>query len=365
MKKKVLVAMSGGVDSSAAAAILVQQGYHVEGATMQLWSSQDAAIPHASTGCCSQQAVDDARRVAECLSIPFHVFDFHERFEEKVISPFVEEYRKGRTPNPCIRCNRYLKFDAFLEKALEMGFDFIATGHYGWIERSEKTGRFLLKTAVNGEKDQSYVLYHLTQKQLSHLLLPVGTRTKPEIRQIAKDAGLPVFNKPDSQEICFIKDNDYASFIEKRGVVSEPGNFVAPDGRVLGRHKGIFHYTVGQRKGLGIALGYPVFVLEIRPDSNEVVLGKNEETFCSELIADDLNFLGEDPFADGGRRCLAKIRYAAPLVDAFVSAEEGGRMRVRFETPVRAATPGQSVVLYDGDTLLGGGTIESVEPIHK
>ena len=356
-KKRVLVAMSGGVDSSVAAAMLLSQGYEVEGATMQIWPDICDEDEKISVGCCSLSAVDDARLVAYKLGIRYHVFNFKDIFEQTVIEPFKSEYLKGRTPNPCILCNRIVKFEALLGRALALHFDYIATGHYGLIDVNAETGRYQLKQSKTIAKDQTYALYNLTQHQLAHLLLPIGNLTKPEVREYAEKIGLPVFDKPDSQEICFVKDNDYGGFIERSGAKIVKGNFVDKEGNVLGKHKGIVHYTIGQRKGLGISFSEPHFVININADTNEVVLGKSEDTLSSELIAGDLNFISIDGIKEE-MRATAKIRYSAPQAACTVFPLEGGRIRVVFDLPVRAITKGQSVVLYNEDGVIGGGVIE-------
>ena len=349
-----MLGMSGGVDSSVAALLLLQQGYDVTGVTMKLRPDQYMAESQ-SGGCCSLDDIDDARRVAYRLGIEHLVLNFTQVFSEKVIDYFASEYLAGRTPNPCIACNAHVKFDALLRKALSLEYDYVATGHYAVITQNDE-GRWLLKKAPCS-KDQSYVLYHLTQHQLAHTLMPLAGMEKSEARELAREAGLPVAHKPDSQEICFVQDNDYASFIRRyTGKEPPPGNFIDQAGNVLGTHKGITHYTIGQRKGLGIAFGYPVFVTEIRPDTNEVVLGTNEDVFTNELYADHINFMSVSDIK-GTMEFKAKIRYSHSGSMCKVTRVGEDRIHCEFEEPVRAVTPGQAVVLYDGDYVAGGGII--------
>lgn len=355
-KKTVVVGMSGGVDSSVAAYLLKQQGYDVIGVTMQIWQEEDHCQVEQEGGCCGWSAVEDARRVADQLDIPYYVMNFRKEFQEQVIDYFVQEYRQGRTPNPCIACNRYVKWESLLQKSLAIGADYIATGHYARIRRLPN-GRYTICQSGAARKDQTYALYNLTQQQLRHTLFPIGEYEKTKIREIAEEAGLQVAHKPDSQEICFVPDGDYASFIEREtGVPEQPGNFVGRDGKILGRHKGISHYTVGQRKGLGIAFGEPVFVTEIRPDTDEVVLGTGKDVFARQLTADTLNCMAVDHF-EKGQRVTAKIRYNHEGSPAVITDIGEDRMILTFDEPVRAVTPGQAVVLYDGENVLGGGTI--------
>lgn len=358
MKKKVMLGMSGGVDSSVAAAVLLEKGYDVIGVTMQIWPDMDEDIKKTEGGCCSLSAVDDARRVANRLGIPYYVMNFKDIFEDRVINYFVDEYSKGRTPNPCIACNRHVKFDAMLKKASAMGIDYVATGHYAKIEYDENTRRYLLKKSITAKKDQTYALYNMTQEQLSRTLMPIGDYTKEKVREIAKEIGLTVANKPDSQEICFIDDNDYGRFISERtGEESKPGDFVDAKGNILGKHRGIVHYTVGQRKGLGISFGKPMYVVEIDVPGNRVILGDDSEVFSRELIAGDLNFIAFDSLREV-IKVKAKVRYSAREASATVYPLEDGRAKVVFDEPQRAITPGQSVVFYNEDIVVGGGTIE-------
>ena len=356
MNQKVVVGMSGGVDSSVAAYLLKEQGYEVIGVTMRLWQ-EDSDREETGKECCSLSAVSDAKRVADAVGIPFYVMNFKDSFKENVVDYFVEEYIHGRTPNPCIACNRYVKWESLLKRSMDIGADYIATGHYARIRRCSD-GRYTLQKSAAKAKDQTYALYNLTQYQLAHTLMPVGDYTKEEIRAMAEKIGLRTANKPDSQEICFVPDGDYAGFIEReqKGKTPPPGNFVTRAGEILGQHKGITHYTIGQRKGLGIAMGYPVFVTEIRPETNEVVLGTNEEVFGELLYCNQLNFMSV-PDLNGELEVTAKIRYNHKGAACRVEKIGEDRAVCRFLEPVRAITPGQAVVFYDGEIVVGGGTI--------
>ena len=317
-KNKVVVGMSGGVDSSVAAYLLKKQGYEVIGVTMKVWKDDNEDYDR-DDGCCGLSAVEDARRVANKLEIPFYVMNFKSVFKEKVIDYFVDEYLSGRTPNPCIACNKYIKFQELIKKAHSLGAYYVATGHYAKIIEEEITRRFSIRKSSAEAKDQTYTLYNLTQDQLKYILMPLGEySSKDEIRDIAKELGLDVANKPDSQEICFVPDNDYGSFIEKndnKGIL--PGDFVDTQGNVLGKHRGIIYYTIGQRKGLGISLGRPAYVVDIRPEKNQVVLGENKDVFSDRLIAKDINFLPFDRL-EHPINIEAKIRYSAKPAQAIV-----------------------------------------------
>lgn len=337
--------MSGGVDSSVAAYLLIKKGYDCIGATMRLYEED----------CCSSSdSIADARSVAERLSIPYYVFDFRKEFKEKVIENFIHTYENGGTPNPCIECNRHLKFEMMLREMGELSADYVATGHYARI--IEKDGWYYLKKAVDTAKDQSYVLYTLTQQQLSRTLFPLGEFSKPEIRDIAEREGFLNAGKKDSQDICFVPDGNYIGFIEKyTGKTYPDGNFVDRQGNILGRHQGIIRYTNGQRKGLGVSFGKPMYVVDKDIKNNAVVLGENDELFSSELMADDFNWLIPDPEKE--IRCNARVRYNMKEQPARAYRLDSGKVSIVFDVPQRAITKGQSAVLYVGDTVIGGGII--------
>ena len=356
-KKKVVIGMSGGVDSSVAAWLLKEQGYDVVGVTMQIWQDEEDVVQEENGGCCGLSAVDDARRVAWQLGIPYYVMNFKKEFKENVMDYFVDEYLHGRTPNPCIACNRYVKWESLLKRSLEIGADYIATGHYARIEQLSN-GRFALCKSATAAKDQTYALYNLTQEQLSHTLMPVGEFTKAEIREMAAKLELQVAHKADSQEICFIPDHDYVKFIEENtNAKLEKGNFVDLQGNILGVHEGITHYTVGQRKGLNLAMGHPVFVVEIRPETNEVVIGEAEDVFTDYLVCDRVNWMAIEGLHGEEMQVMAKIRYSHKGAPCLIREMEDGKVECRFLEKVRAVTPGQAVVFYDGDYVVGGGTI--------
>ena len=355
---KALIAMSGGVDSSAAAWLTGQAGYECMGATMRMFDND--ILPGGMSTCCSLDDVEDARAVARKMGMPFHVINAKAEFAEHVIDGFVETYEQGETPNPCINCNRHLKFDLFLRRAQILGCDKIVTGHYARIEFNEETGRWLLKKATDSAKDQSYVLYCLTQEQLSHTLFPLGELTKEQARAIAQEQGFLNARKRDSQDICFVPDGDYVAFMEHyTGKTYAAGDFLDLSGKVVGQHRGAVCYTLGQRKGLGLAMGAPVYVCAKDMEKNTVTVGPNEALFATTLLARDFNWIAVSELKDP-QEVTARARYNQKEQPATVYPEDNGLVKVVFHQPQRAMTPGQAVVLYQGDTVLGGGTISQI-----
>ena len=356
-----LIAMSGGVDSSVAAWLMQQQGYRCIGATMRLYDNEMCGLSRRHT-CCSLEDVEDARSVARRLGIPYYVFNFSDDFEDRVIRKFVRSYEQGETPNPCIDCNRYMKFDRLLRRAEELGCDCLVTGHYAAVRRDPDTGRFLLCRAADRAKDQTYFLYNLTQFQLEHIRFPLGSLTKPETRAIAEAQGFANARKHDSQDICFVPDGDYGAFLERyTGKVYPPGPFLDESGKPVGTHRGTVRYTLGQRKGLGLAMGTPVYVIARDPDANTVTIGPESALYRRVLIADDANWISI-PALKGPLRAEAKVRYSQKSQPGTAYPEGEASFRFVFDAPQRAVTPGQAVVLYDGDLVVGGGTIRAVPP---
>lgn len=357
MAQKALIAMSGGVDSSVAALLMQEQGYTCMGVTMKLYAKENVGV-EISDSCCSEDDINDARRVAAKLGIPFEVYNFADRFRREVIERFIKAYRRGHTPNPCVDCNRNLKFGELFTKAKELGCDYVVTGHYARTRYDEARQRWLLMKAVDSGKDQSYVLYSLKQEQLAHVQFPLGViANKEQVRTIAEEHGFINARKHDSQDICFVPDGDYARFIEEyTGKKFAAGNFVDEEGKVLGRHKGIIRYTVGQRKGLGLALPQPMYVKEINPTNNTVVLTTNEGLFTDTVIAREINLIDCDNIFEP-RRVKARIRYHHQEQWATVQQIDKNTLKLVFDEPQRAITKGQSLVMYDGDVVVGGGTI--------
>ncbi|MGI8826692.1 MAG: tRNA 2-thiouridine(34) synthase MnmA [Chloroflexota bacterium] len=359
-KGTVLVGMSGGVDSSVTAALLKRQGYDVIGMTMQIWHRSSAfEDAGAMQGCCTIDAVDDARRVAARLDIPYYVPNFREEFSATVIDDFAREYQEGRTPNPCVRCNQWVRFDGLIQRADELGVDYVATGHYARVEHDETRGEFVLRKAADPTKDQSYVLHTLRQHHLRRVLLPLGGMSKSHTRQLARDFDLPVADKPDSQEICFVAGKNYQEFLRRYvGDIDRPGDIVDDRGEAIGRHQGVHNYTVGQRRGLGIASARPKYVVELRPHDNQVVIGERDDAAGIGLVCSRLSFTGAPP-ADSFNAGV-KIRYRTPERPATVHVGPDDTARIDFDRPVWGIAPGQLAVMYDGDRVVGGGTIDRV-----
>lgn len=356
MSKKAIIAMSGGVDSSVAAYLMIQLGYECAGATMKLYDSPQCSYP-GHRACCTPSDTEDARSVAARLGMLYYVFPMQDQFQTSVIDKFASTYLHGGTPNPCIDCNRFLKFEALLDRAHELGAEYIASGHYARTEQDPATGRWLLKKGLDDTKDQSYVLYAMTQEQLAHTLFPLGTYTKKQIREIASELGFVNADKPDSQDICFVPDGDYASFIEEyTGQASEPGDFVDKDGRVLGKHKGHIHYTIGQRRGLGISAPESLYVCAKDLENNRVILGGKNDLMQTSFYVGDINLIPWDSL-DHPIECCVKTRYRQKEQPATVEQIGPDKLKITFKEPQRAITPGQAAVLYDGDMVLGGGTI--------
>jgi tRNA-specific 2-thiouridylase len=367
LNRTIAVAMSGGVDSSTVAAMLRADGHNVIGLTMQLWNQRRLAghegMPESVQGrCCSIDDVYDARRVAETIGIPYYVVNHEDRFERDVVRPFVQEYLSGRTPIPCSLCNNHLKFDQLLTVAQQIGAEAVATGHYARLEFDEQRGRWLLKRPADNSKDQTYFLFGLTQEQLSRTMFPLGNMTKPEVRELARKHGLASAEKPDSQEICFVPGGDYKNFLDAylaeqgESLLDTAGELVTTDGRVIGEHSGIHNFTVGQRKGLGVATGSPLYVLQIKGDTREVVVGSGENLYSNTLRVHRTNLISVDDL-DAPMRGTVKIRHRHEAAAAIIEKSAADEILVTFEQPQRAITPGQAAVFYDGDVVVGGGWI--------
>jgi tRNA-specific 2-thiouridylase len=359
--KRVLVGMSGGVDSSVAAALLCEAGYDVVGVTLNVWPERDAmqALVEREDACCALGAVEDARRVAAHLGIPYYVVNFRDVFRRQVMANFAAEYARGRTPNPCVRCNQFVKFDALLARAVALGADYVATGHYARIDQDAASGRWRLLRAADRQKDQSYVLYVMSQERLARTLFPLGAMTKSEVRALAERLGLVTAGKPESQEICFVPTNNYRDYLaEAAPETRRAGPIVDLHGRVVGQHEGVAYYTIGQRRGLGLATGQPLFVVDLLAEENRVVVGPRDALLAEGCLVEDVNYVALAG-VDEPTPAHARIRYRAEDVPVTLSAAGDGRLAVRFQTPQRAVTPGQTVVFYDGDVVLAGGTIAS------
>ena len=356
MNRKVMVAMSGGVDSSVAAFLLREQGWNCAGVTMKLFDNDDVGMDRGDS-CCSIHDVEDARSAAHGIGIPHYVFNMARDFEENVIEKFVGEYFAGRTPNPCIDCNRYVKFDRLLEKARAAGYDRMATGHYARVDRS-RSGRFLLRKGVDESKDQSYVLYSMTQEQLELTLFPLGGLFKREVREIARHEGLRTASKPESQDICFVRGGDYADFIERRtGNAPQAGDFIDREGAVIGSHKGAIHYTIGQRRGLGMGFGERKFVVAKNMEENSVTLGGENDLLVKTIYADNINLIASDR-VEGKMTMSVRTRYRQNERRAVISTAGNDIIKVEFEDPQKGVAAGQAVVFYDGDIVFGGGTVQ-------
>ncbi len=355
MNKKALIAMSGGVDSAVSALLMKQQNYECVGATMKLHENGHTVSDENS--CCSSKDIEDAKSVASGLGMKHYVFNFSDRFKENVIDRFIDAYKNGRTPNPCIDCNRYLKFDTLFDKAKELDCDYVVTGHYAQVEYSKEIGRYILKKAVDTNKDQSYVLYSLTQEKLAHVQFPLGGMSKSDVRKIAEENGFVNAAKSDSQDICFVTDGKYHEFIESYiGYKFPEGDFIDKNGNFLGRHKGIIRYTVGQRKGLGLSFEQPMYVTAVNPTDNTVTLGTSEELFCADVTAKNINLISVENLYQP-MRVKAKVRYRQNEQWATAVQIDSDTLKIEFDEPQRAITKGQSVVLYDNDIVVGGGTI--------
>lgn len=356
-KKRVVVAMSGGVDSSVTAALLLEEGYEVIGITMRLMSPEEKSVGEWS--CCGLEAVEEARRVAELLKIPHYVLDFEEEFKKEVVEYFCQEYSRGRTPNPCIPCNQKLKFGKLVEKAKGLGIDLVASGHYARVTYDDERGHYLLRRGIDKTKDQSYFLFNLTQEQLRYILLPLGELEKKKVREIAKELGLRVHARPDSQEICFIPDGNYGNYLRQRmPEIIKPGTIRDKEGSVLSQHEGIHLFTIGQRRGLGIAAGRPLYVMDIDRAEKTVIVGGEETLYQSELIAADVSWVARDKLIEP-LPVKAKIRYRHSLTEATLIPLPEGEVKVSFSLPQKAITPGQAVVFYQGEEVVGGGWIKN------